>query len=139
MKTESGAVHVRWNEQPDDHPMPLLARKRVIGQQAMISRVFLKKGCDIPTHAHENEQIAIVISGKARFGLGAEGSAARSELIVGADEVLHLPSNVPHSRYAMEDTLIIDVFSPPSQKTGIDRPSPLPGREGLGEGRSAGT
>ena len=121
MKTESGAVHVRWSDQPVDRPMDLLERKRVIGQQAMISRVLLKKGCDIPTHAHENEQIAIVISGKARFGLGAEGSAARSELIVGPDEVLHLPSNVPHSCYAMEDTLILDVFSPPSQKTGIDR------------------
>src|SRR5262245_9944329 len=121
MKTKSGAVHVRWSEQPEDHPMNLLARKRVIGQQAMISRVFLKKGCDIPTHAHENEQIAMVISGRARFGLGAEGSPERSELVVGPDEVLHLPGNVPHSCFAIEDTLILDVFSPPSQKTGIDR------------------
>ena len=101
--------------------MPMLARKRVIGQQAMISRVFLKKGCDIPTHAHTNEQIACVISGKIRFGLGAEGSPQRSELTLGPDEVLHLPSNVPHSAYAVEDTLILDIFSPPSQTTGIDR------------------
>ena len=121
MKTDSGAVHVRWSEQPVDRPMDLLERKRVIGQQAMISRVFLKKGCDIPTHAHENEQIAMVVSGKVRFGLGAEGSTGRKDLIVGADEVLHLPSNVPHSCYAIEDTLIYDVFSPPSQKTGIDK------------------
>ena len=123
MRTQSGAVHFRWNDQPEDCPMPMLARKRVIGQQAMISRVFLKKGCDIPTHAHANEQIACVISGKIRFGLGAEGSPQRSELTLGPDEVLHLPSNVPHSAYAVEDTLILDIFSPPSQTTGIDRPA----------------
>jgi hypothetical protein len=28
---------------------------------------------------------------------------------------------VPHSCYAIEDTLILDVFSPPSQTTGIDK------------------
>lgn len=121
MKTPSGAVHVRWTDQPVDRPMDLLERKRVIGEQAMISRVFLKKGCDIPTHAHENEQIAMIVSGKVRFGLGAEGSNQRSEVLVGADEVLHLPGNVPHSCYAIEDTLIFDIFSPPSQNTGIDR------------------
>jgi quercetin dioxygenase-like cupin family protein len=121
MKTSSGAIHVRWDDQPTDRPMELLERQRVIGQQAMISRVFLKKGCDIPTHAHANEQIAMIVSGQARFGLGAEGSSQRSEIVVGANEVLHLPSNVPHSCYALEDTLIFDVFSPPSQTTGIDR------------------
>ncbi|CAN5557152.1 hypothetical protein BH09PLA1_BH09PLA1_17120 [soil metagenome] len=120
-KNVSGAVLFRWSEQADDHPMPLLARKRVIGAQAMISRVLLKEGCDVPTHAHENEQFACVMSGKVRFGIGAEGTSARRELILGPDEVLHLPANVPHSAHAIEDTLILDIFSPPSEKTGIDR------------------
>ncbi len=121
-KTSSGAVVHRWDELAEDTPMPKLARRRVIGKQAMISRVLLRAGCDIPTHAHENEQMACVISGKARFGLGAEGSPQRQELVVSAGEVLELPSNCPHSCFAMEDTLILDIFSPPSQTTGIDRP-----------------
>jgi quercetin dioxygenase-like cupin family protein len=120
--TKSGAVHHKWDQLAEDAPMPKLTRRRVIGKQAMISRVFLRNGCDIPTHAHENEQIACVISGEARFGVGAEGSPQRQELIVGAGEVLELPANVPHSCFAMEDTLILDIFSPPSQTTGIDRP-----------------
>ena len=121
MRTESGAVHHRWDELKEDAPMPLLTRKRVIGQQAMISRVQLRKGCDIPTHAHANEQIACVISGKCRFGVGAEGSPARQEIVVSSGEVLELPGNCPHSCFAMEDTLILDIFSPPSATTGIDR------------------
>jgi quercetin dioxygenase-like cupin family protein len=29
--------------------------------------------------------------------------------------VLHLPSNVPHSATALEDTLDLDIFTPPRQ------------------------
>ncbi len=37
------------------------------------------------------------------------------ELIVSAGEVLHIPSNVPHKAEALEDTLDVDIFSPPRQ------------------------
>ena len=114
------AKHYRWSEQPIDKPMQLLDRRRIIGEQAMISQVRLAKGCDVPMHAHENEQFAMVMTGRLRFAIGGEGKAAR-EVVVSAGEVLHLPSSVPHSAYAEEDTLVLDVFSPPSEKTGIDR------------------
>ena len=42
------------------------------------------------------------------------------EECVFAGEVVHLPSNVPHSAEALADSLLIDVFSPPSEKTGVD-------------------
>jgi len=29
---------------------------------------------------------------------------------------------VPHSALAEEDTLVLDLFSPPSEKTGVDKP-----------------
>jgi len=101
--------------------MDLLERQRVIGDKAMLSRVTLTKGCYVPTHAHDNEQFACVISGKLRFGLGADGSNDRREVVVSAGEVMLLPANTPHSAEAMEDTIVLDVFSPPSEKTGIDR------------------
>lgn len=110
-----------WSELPIDSPMALLERRRIIGDKAMLSQVMLKRGCTVPTHAHENEQFACILSGALRFEIGAPGSAALQELVVRAGEVLHLPSNVPHAAEAMEDTLVLDVFSPPSEKTGIDR------------------
>ena len=112
-----------WSDLKVDTPMPLLERTRVSGEKMMISRVLLRKGCDVPTHAHENEQFAMVVSGKVRFGLGAPGAPDRRDVIVGAGQVLHLPSNVPHSAFALEETLILDIFSPPSATTGIDRKS----------------
>lgn len=111
----------RWSELTEDAPMPLLTRKRVIGNQAMISRVALAKGCDVPSHSHANEQFAVLLSGTMRFGLGEPHTVQHREITLHAGEVLHLPSNLPHSAHAIEDSLILDIFSPPSQKTGIDR------------------
>ena len=112
--------HFRWSELPLDAPMALLDRRRVIGDQAMISQVRLQRGCDVPMHAHENEQFAMIMSGRLRFGIQQPDKSVK-EITVSAGEVLHLPANVPHSAYAEEDTLVFDVFSPPSEKTGIDR------------------
>jgi quercetin dioxygenase-like cupin family protein len=120
MSTQT-AVKSRWDALPVDRPMPLLERRRVIGAQAMISHVTLRKGFAVPTHSHDNEQFACLLSGKMRFGLGAEGSPDRREVVLNGGEVLHLPGGVPHSAEALEDSVILDVFSPPSEKTGIDR------------------
>lgn len=114
------AVCYRWADLPVDRPMDNLQRRRIIGEQAMLSEVLLEKGCFVPTHAHENEQFAYVVRGKISFGIGVEGSPDRHDKVLGAGEVLHLPANVPHSAEALEQTLVIDIFSPPSETTGID-------------------
>lgn len=103
--------------------MDRVRRRRVMGEKAMVARVVLDKGFEVPTHAHENEQIAVVLSGKVRFGIGREGSEEYEEVVVQEGEVLHLPSMVPHSAQALEESLVLDVFSPPSETTGIDRES----------------
>jgi hypothetical protein len=36
-------------------------------------------------------------------------------------ELLHLPPNLPHSAFAEEETLVLDLFSPPATVTGIDQ------------------
>jgi quercetin dioxygenase-like cupin family protein len=113
------ARHYRWSELPADRPMALLSRRRIIGERAMLSEVRLEKGCEVPEHAHPNEQFAIVLSGRLRFVLGPP--EARRVLEVGAGETLLIPSNVPHAATALEETLVLDVFSPPSEKTGIDQ------------------
>jgi len=119
--TPSGATHYVWEQLPADNPLELLTRRRVMGNNAMIARVLLRKGCDVKTHVHDNEQFACVLSGRMRFGVGAEGSPQRQEVIVSGGEVLHLPGKVPHSAFALEDSVILDIFSPPSLTTGIDK------------------
>ena len=119
MSKQSNAVLYRWDEMQSDEPMALLSRKRVIGEKSMISRVVLKKGCVVPRHAHENEQFACITSGALEFTVGDESQP--HVVIARAGDVMHFPSNAPHAAEALEDTVVLDVFSPPSEKTGIDR------------------
>jgi quercetin dioxygenase-like cupin family protein len=101
--------------------MPLLERRRIMGRQAMVSHITLRKGCLVPTHAHENEQISCILSGRLRFGLGAEGAKDQRVETLGPGQSILLPSMTPHSAEALEDTIVLDIFSPPSATTGIDR------------------
>ncbi|HYE02078.1 MAG TPA: cupin domain-containing protein [Phycisphaerales bacterium] len=100
--------------------MPLITRRRVTAERMMVARVELEPGFTLASHCHENEQIVIVLHGKCRFGLGTPGTPEHRELVVGAGEVLVLPANLPHSCVALEATTILDLFSPPSERTGVD-------------------
>lgn len=116
----NGAKVYAWADRPIDRPMPLIDRRRIIGEQMMLSQVTLHKGFKVVTHSHANEQFAVVLSGRVRFGIGAEDSPERRETTLTGGQVIHLPANVPHSAEALEETLILDLFSPPSATTGVD-------------------
>lgn len=111
-----------WNELPTDRPMPLIERQRIIGEQAMISRVLLARGFTVATHSHTNEQFAVVLSGRIRFTLGPPDDPAQRIETLTAGQTLQIPAGAPHGAEALEDTLILDIFSPPSEKTGVDGP-----------------
>ena len=88
----------------------MLDRRLITGDRMMLAHVYLKKGCIVPKHSHENEQFTYILEGALRFWIGDDGA---EEVVVRAGEVLHIPSNVPHRAEALEDTLDVDVFSPP--------------------------
>ena len=111
----------RFPELPADNPMALLERRRIHGDRITVAQIRLEKGCRVPLHHHENEQFSIVMAGRLRFSLGDEGSPQRREIVLLPGEVLHLPANVPHAAFAEEETLVLDLFSPPATTTGIDQ------------------
>ena len=95
-----------WDSIPLEVMSDVVSRKLVTGQKAMVAQVFIKKGGVVPEHHHESEQITYILEGALKFEL--EGR----EVVVRKDQVLHIPSNVPHRAVALEDTLDLDVFSP---------------------------
>lgn len=107
---DSGATLHRWNDMPKERVNDMLDRRLITGERMMLAHVYLKKGCIVPKHSHENEQLTYILEGALRFKLGDD---QREELVVSAGEVLHIPSNLPHEAEAIEDTLDVDVFSPP--------------------------
>jgi quercetin dioxygenase-like cupin family protein len=106
------ASHYRWDDLVKEPLKEDLARRLISTERMMLAQVFLEKGCIVPKHSHESEQLSYILEGKLRFWLGEDESEV---LDVGAGEVLHLPSWLPHKAEALETTLDVDVFSPPRQ------------------------
>ena len=112
MMSTHAVTWYRWDEMPKERVNAVLDRRLVTGEHMMLAHVYLKKGCIVPRHRHENEQISYVLEGALRFWIGEDES---EEIVVGAGEVLHLPSNVWHKAEALEETVDVDVFSPPRE------------------------
>ena len=108
----ASVTHHRWDDMPKERVTDQLDRRLICGDRMMLAHVYLKKGCIVPKHSHENEQLTYILDGWLRFWIGED----QKEVIdVRSGEVLVLPSHVPHKAEAMEDTLDVDVFSPPRQ------------------------
>src|SRR5262245_44105340 len=112
MTTPRQATFYRWNDMPKEKVTDLLDRRLVTGDRVMLAHVYLKKGCVVPKHSHENEQVTYILDGALHFFLGED---QKEERILRTGDVLHIPSNLPHKAIALEDTLDLDVFSPPRQ------------------------
>ena len=104
--------HLRWEAMEKERLNDRLRRRIITGERAMLTHVYLDKGAVVPMHSHENEQITYVLEGALRFWIRDEGS---EPIDVRAGEVLVLPSFVPHKALALEDTLDVDIFTPPRQ------------------------
>ena len=99
----------RWADIEPEPMSPTLTRQFVSGEQSMLARIVLLKGCIVPEHSHPNEQIAYILSGALEFTVGG------TVHIVRAGEILVIPANLPHSAIALEDTVDLDLFAPPRQ------------------------
>ncbi len=112
MANSSGVRFFRWDDMPKEQVTDQISRRLVTGERMMLAHVYLEKGSIVPRHQHENEQLTYILEGALRFWIGEDEA---EEIVVGPGEVLHIPSNVWHKAEALEDTLDVDIFSPPRQ------------------------
>ncbi len=104
---EAPLQYIPWHNIPLEEVNPLLQRQFVVGQEIMLARVLLKKGCIVPEHSHHNEQLTYILDGALKFWIDGQ------EIVVHAGEVLCIPADMPHKAEALEDTVDLDVFTPP--------------------------
>lgn len=109
---ERKVTFYRWEDMPREQVSETLDRRLITGDRLMLTHVYLKKGSVVPRHSHENEQITYILEGGLRFWIGEDEAQV---IDVMAGEVLHIPSMVQHKAEALEDTLDVDVFSPPRE------------------------
>jgi quercetin dioxygenase-like cupin family protein len=99
--------YIPWSSVELEDLNPLLQRQFVVGQEVMVARVLLKKGCIVPLHSHHNEQITYILEGALKFWIDGK------EIVVNAGEVLTIPPHMPHQAQAVMDTVDLDIFNPP--------------------------
>jgi len=99
--------YIRWKDVELERLNPVIERQMVVGNQIMVARVLLAKGAHVPLHSHHNEQVTYILDGALKFAIDGK------EIVVRSGEVLCIPSNTPHEAWAVEDTVDLDVFTPP--------------------------
>ena len=102
----STVTHHRWNDITAEPLTPNVSRRYLTAERVTIARFELTRGGVVPMHAHENEQVSIVMNGALRFTIDGR------EFVVRTGEAMQIPPTVPHEVEVLEDTLVFDVFSP---------------------------
>ncbi|HEY3836284.1 MAG TPA: cupin domain-containing protein [Bryobacteraceae bacterium] len=95
-----------WNEIPVEQMNAATTRQVIHAQNLTIARIGIAKGGIVPTHAHVNEQVLNMVSGRLKVILDGK------EIVLDGGSTLVIPPNVPHSVEALEAVVAVDVFSP---------------------------
>src|SRR3954447_2801592 len=98
--------HFEWAKVPSEEMSPTFSRRVIHTENMTIARIHLKKGSTVAEHHHINEQVAFVVSGAIKFVVGGVVQELR------AGECLVIPPDVPHRVEVLEDSDVIDTFSP---------------------------
>lgn len=81
-------------------------KSMVHGSATHLTEVRFVKGAVVPEHEHPHEQTGYLISGSLRF------FGAGEETVVVPGDCWNFASGVPHGAEALEDSVVIEVFSP---------------------------
>ncbi len=101
--------HQRWADIAVESITPSIARRFITGDHVTVAKFELKKGGVVPRHSHANEQVSCVLSGALKF------STDGREIVVRGGETIQIPGGVAHEVEVLEDTIVMDVFSPVRQ------------------------
>jgi quercetin dioxygenase-like cupin family protein len=98
-----------WESVPLERLTDKISRRIIVGVRVMLVRWEFKAGGIAARHSHPHEQVVMMVSGKLRLGVGDD------ETIMKPNDVVVIPSGTPHEAEALEDTVVIDIFSPPRE------------------------
>jgi quercetin dioxygenase-like cupin family protein len=98
-------VH-KLEDQKREQMITGVQRRFISGARATVAQFWFAKGALVPQHTHESEQVSWIVEGSMRFDLGGD------IVTVKRGEILVIPSMLPHSAEALEETYDIDVFAP---------------------------
>ena len=98
-----------WDKVKPEQLDKNIKRRIISGKKQMLVHWEFKKGAMAARHNHPHEQVVMVLSGRFRLAVGNE------EAVVKPGDIVVIPSDVPHEAEALEDSVVIDLFSPPRE------------------------
>ena len=86
-------------------------KRRILstGDKVMAVHVHFEPGASVAQHAHPHEQISYCIKGNINFNVNGESVPMTQ------GESYLIPGNIQHSATAVEETLLLETFSPPRE------------------------
>jgi len=96
----------KWDSIPAEQLNPLFSRRVIHSKSVTAAQIHLLKSAVVPLHSHINEQMSFLQSGRMRVVVGAE------ECIMEAGDILEIPPSVPHLVEALEECIVLDIFTP---------------------------
>ncbi len=95
-----------WDHVPAEQLNPNVRRRAIHGEKMTLAEIRLRKGTTVAEHSHEHEQASMVREGRLHFVVAGE------EAVLQAGDILLIPPNAPHRVEALEDCVVVDLFSP---------------------------
>jgi len=91
---------------PKEEPFEGVISQRIYTDTVWIPVVTIKRGASSGHHNHPDEQTMMIQSGRVQAFIG------NKEYILGKDDIMIIPSYVPHHFKALEDSHWIEVHGP---------------------------
>lgn len=88
----------------------VIRRTMTDGEKMMLIEVHMDEGAVVPMHTHPHEQTGYLASGRFRLQIGDDVRE------LGPGGCWMIPGDVPHEATALEDSVFVDIFSPPREE-----------------------
>ena len=103
---------IHWSEMPWEEVNEHISRKVVMKDHLMMVLYRFDPHQAWPVETHEAEQGGYILEGKIELHLPVSGK----RVLLGPGDGYLIGTNVPHSWKTMEETILLDVFTPPRKE-----------------------
>jgi quercetin dioxygenase-like cupin family protein len=85
--------------------------RRTMGttDEVMLCEFFVERGTEVTPHSHLNDQVGYLVYGQLDYTIGGE------RRLMQQGDSWAIPGGVLHSAVAVQNSLIVEVFSPPRE------------------------
>jgi quercetin dioxygenase-like cupin family protein len=95
-----------WDKMRTENISELYKRKVALADNIAVARLEVMQFAVTQPHAHDSEEVIIVLKGEWRFHLPT------GDVTLRANQMLSIPAGVEHSSEALEDTVALDICTP---------------------------